>query len=274
MASASAAPGSIVSLWRYPVKSMQGEELNATPLGEGGLLGDRAFALIDAETGKIASAKNPKKWPHLFDFRARYVTGPNDSVAGKTVRITLPDGTEVLSVHSGLDELLSGVIGRAVHLQAAAPEQPALEEYWPDVDGLPHRDAVTTENMPPGGFFDCAPVHVLTTATLERLRQLYPDGRFEARRFRPNVVVALTGGEKAFAENDWIGRTLLLGDTVRLRITIPCPRCVMTTLAQADLPHDLGILRAAVANNDGHVGVYARVERGGTVRRGDAVRLE
>ncbi len=126
--------------------------------------------------------------------------------------------------------------------------------------------------MPPGTFFDAAAVHVLTTATIDRLRELYPDGRFEPRRFRPNVIV--TTDAPGFVENDWVGRGLLLGDDVRLEITGPCPRCVMTTLPQADLPKDPGILRAAAKHNGANVGVYASVVRGGTVRRGDPVRLE
>jgi len=114
-------------------------------------------------------------------------------------------------------------------------------------------------------------VHLLTTSTLDRLRELYPQGRFEARRFRPNIVVAPASAEKNFVENDWIGHTLTIGDGVRLNITGPCSRCVMTTLSQGDLPKDPGILRTAAQHNQVNVGVYAAVERGGTIRRGDLV---
>ena len=116
-------------------------------------------------------------------------------------------------------------------------------------------------------------VHLFTTSTIDRLRQLYPQGRFEARRFRPNIVVATGGEDAGFVENDWIGRTVMIGDTVRLIITEPCPRCVMITLPQGDLPKDSGILRTAAQNNGVNVGVYASVLRGGTIRRGDAVVL-
>ena len=265
--------GSVVSLWRYPVKSMQGEELNATAVTDRGLLGDRAFALVDATDGKVASAKNPRKWPSLFDFRAAFAEPPRGEPL-PPVRITLPDGSHVTSGQADLDRVLSAALGRGVSLRGAAPAAPVLEEYWPDMEGLAHRDAVTDEGMPAGTFFDLATVHLLTTATIDRLRELYPQGRFEVRRFRPNVVVALTSGEKGFVEDGWVGRTLALGDEVRLRVTGPCPRCVMTTLPQADLPRDPGILRAAAQHNQVHVGVYADVLRGGTLRRGDAVRLE
>lgn len=127
--------------------------------------------------------------------------------------------------------------------------------------------------MPPGTFFDLAIVHLLTTATIDRLRALYPQGRFEARRFRPNIVVATGPDHQGFVENDWIGHKLAIGDQVRLQITGPCPRCVMTTLAQGDLPSDPGILRTAARHNQVNVGVYADVIADGTIRRGDRVTL-
>jgi uncharacterized protein YcbX len=263
--------GTVVSLWRYPVKSMQGEELNASAVTDRGLLGDRALALVDAGDGKVASAKNPRKWPHLFDSRAAF-TGPVEPGALPAVRITLPDGRALSGEQADRDQVLSAALGRPVALRGSAAQAPVLEEYWPDIDGLPHRDAVTDEAMPQGAFFDLATVHLLTTATLDRLRELYPQGRFEARRFRPNIIVAC-GDQHGPVEQSWVGRTLALGDEVRLQITRPCGRCVMTTLAQADLPRDTGILRAAVQHTAGNVGVYASVLRGGTLRRGDAVRL-
>jgi uncharacterized protein YcbX len=278
--------GSVVSLWRYPVKSMLGEELNAVEVTDRGLLGDRAYALLDRSDGKVASAKNPRKWPQLFDFRAAFVEAPRSGAQIPPVRITLPDGTLLSSTETDVNQILSGVLKREVTLGAAErgrqeivestfpnPWMPKAEEYWPDMEGLDYRDTVTDFDLPEGTFFDCATVHVLTTATLERLRELYPQGRFEVRRFRPNVILQTANGVKDFVENGWIGHTLAIGNQVRLAVTGPCPRCVMTTLAQGDLPKDPGILRAAAQHNQVNVGVYASVVRGGTVRRGDAVRL-
>ncbi len=263
--------GVVGSLWRYPVKSMMGEELNASVVTERGLLGDRAHALVDPETGKVVSAKEPRKWARIFEFRAAYVEPPGGNGLSP-VRITLPDGTIVTSEQPDLEEVVSRGLGRQVTFARTAPEAPSLEEYWPDIEGLALRETVTDEAMPPGTFFDLAVVHALTTATIDRLRELYPEGRFEVRRFRPNLVVSTE--ERGFVENDWVGRTLAVGDEVRLEVTGPCPRCVMTTLPQGDLPKDPGILRAAAKHNGANVGVYASVTRGGTVRRGDPVRLE
>jgi hypothetical protein len=142
------------------------------------------------------------------------------------------------------------------------------------MEGLAHRETVTDEAMPAGTFFDLAVVHVLTTATIDRLREMYPQGRFEVRRFRPNIVVQPASAEKDFVENAWVAHTLVIGDDVRLNVTGPCPRCVMTTLPQGDLPRDPGILRTAAQHNQVNVGVYAAVLRGGMIRRGDPVRIE
>ncbi len=266
--------GSVVALWRYPVKSMLGEELNAADVTERGLLGDRAYALMDPSSGKVGSAKNPRKWPNLFDCRAAFVEPPRSGDGLPPVTITLPNGTVVTSEQRDLHRDLSTALGREVTLAASAPELPSLEEYWPDIEGLAHKETVTDESMPAGTFFDLATIHLLTTATIDRLRALYPQGRFEVRRFRPNIVVEAASGEQDFVENAWIGRTLAIGDEVRLSVTSPCPRCVMTTLPQGDLPRDPGILRTAAQHNGVNVGVYAAIVRGGRIRRGDTVELK
>jgi uncharacterized protein len=268
--------GSVVGLWRYPVKSMMGEELNAAEVGERGLVGDRQFAVVDASTGKVAGAKNPRKWGNFFDFRAAYVEPPKGGSKLPPVRLTLPDGTVVTSEQPNLGQVLSGALGREVALREAQGNGGSgakAEEYWPDMEGLDHRDTVTEWELPAGTFFDIAVVHLLTTATVERLRELYPDGRFEVRRFRPNIVVSTPRDQQGFVESDWIGRTVALGDEVRLRVTGPCPRCVMITLPQGDLPRDPGILRTAAQHAEANVGVYADVIAGGTIRRGDHITL-
>jgi hypothetical protein len=255
---------------------MMGEELNATEVTERGLLGDRAYALVDSSDEKVATAKNPRKWPSLFDFRATFIDPPRLGANVPPVRITLPDGTITTSQRSDRNEVLSKALNRTVTLNVTERGHQGsanAEEYWPEMEGLDHLDTVTDFALPEGTFFDCATVHLLTTATLGRLDQLYPKGRFEVPRFRPNIVVEPASGENSFVENAWIGRTLAIGDEVRLSITGPCGRCVMTTLAQAELPKDSGILRTAVEHNQGHVGVYAAVVRGGTIRRGDRLTL-
>src|SRR5579872_3105419 len=180
--------GAVAGLWRYPVKSMQGEGLDAVPVSERGFLGDRAYALIDKESGKIGSAKNPRKWPKLLDFRAVFREPPSPDRNPPAVRIDLPDGGGSVSSDSpDVNERLSRQFNRAVVLSSVPTEAPALEEYWPDIDGLAHRETVTDETIgmgaPPATFFDFAAVHLVTTATLRMLSCAYPQGRFDWRRF-------------------------------------------------------------------------------------------
>ena len=263
--------GKVVSIWRYPVKSMIGEELNSSYVTERGLIGDRVYALIDQQTGKVASAKNPGKWGKLFDFHAAFIDSPQTAENIPPVRITLPDGGQIFSNHGEIDRTLSKVLSREVSVMNSSLEKPSYEEYWPDIDGLAQRETVTDEAMPPQTFFDIAVIHLLTTSTIDRLRELYPEGRFEVRRFRPNIVVESASEEKDFIENSWVNMKLRIGEEIELKIIGPCTRCVMTTLPQGDLPKDLGILRTVAKYNQVHAGVYASVHRGGTIHRGDNI---
>src|SRR6476660_6871947 len=134
--------GSVVSLWRYPVKSMMGEELNASEVTDRGLLGDRAYAVVDSADGKAASAKNPRKWPNLFDFRAT-LAEPDTATTIAPVRIALPDGTFVKSDQNDLNEILSKALDREVTLQTAPGKPVAAEGFLLDMEGLSHRDTIT-----------------------------------------------------------------------------------------------------------------------------------
>jgi MOSC domain-containing protein len=271
--------GTEVSLWRHPVKSMLGEEINSSNITERGLIGDRTYAVVDKQTGKVASAKNPRKWGKLFDCRSIFVNSPSDGVNDiPPVRITFPDGIHISSDHQDdMDSCLSKVFNREVRLMKASDfEEPIYEEYWSDIDGLARRNQVTDEGMPSKTFFDIAVIHILTTSTINRLRELYPAGRFEVRRFRPNIVVESGYKEKKndFIENSWVGKKMRIGKHIVLNVTAPCTRCVMITLPQGDLPRDLGILSTVARYNQVHVGVYASVERGGIIHRGDTIRIE
>jgi uncharacterized protein len=277
--------GSAVGIWRYPVKSMQGEELTAVDVTENGLLGDRAYALIETGTGKVVSAKNPRKWPGLLEFSATFSEPLRPNGVLPPVRLQLPDGTVIPSDDGGCNARISAVFRREVVIRSTPPQAPALEEYWPDIDGLPNRETVTDETIsagtPAASFFDFSAIHVLTTSTLGALARAYPAGRFDRRRFRPNILIETE--EDGFPENSWVGRKIGLGDEVVFEVLIPCPRCVMTTLPQRDLALDPGILRTAARQNNvlieplnqkmPSVGAYAKVIRGGQVRQGDTVKL-
>ena len=264
--------GRVALVRRYPVKSMQGEDLETVEVTDRGLLGDRAYALLDEQTGKIVSAKNPRVWPGVLDNRARFLSPPTSTAGMPAARIRFAEGQAVSTDEPDIDSRLSKRLGRPVKLLRAAVAGAVAEGYWPDHDWLPERDTVFEFPLPPGTFFDGASVHLLTTATLRRLRALLPTSEVAVERFRPNFVVETDDSDDGFVENAWIGRRIAIGNAI-LRVGGPCPRCVMTTLAQVDIPKDSDILRTAVRENAGNVGVYASVERGGTIRKGDAVSL-
>lgn len=266
--------GSIKSLWRYPVKSMLGEELEASAVTMQGLLGDRAYALLDVASGKIASAKHPKKWAKLLDFRAAFTAAPQPHEPIPPVRIGLPNGTSITTETPAANTLLSTALGQSVEILASAPEVASIDHYWPSVEGTAHQEVMTQIVMPPKTFFDACLVHGITTATLARLQALYPDGQFDPRRFRPNLVIEPASPDSTFLENDWVGGILAIGETVRLQIDTTCPRCVVTTLAQSELPNDLAILRTTARYNGVIAGIRMSVLQGGTIHCNDPIWLE
>jgi uncharacterized protein len=265
--------GSVGALWRYPVKSMVGERLQSVVVTERGILGDRAYALVDRLTGNVASAKNPRKWGFLLECKARFDEPVETDASLPPAIITLPDGTCLETDQPAACELLSRVLGREVSIAYDGTEKPMVEKYWPDVNSLDYRNELTEEAIVENSFFDGDPVHLLTTASLSALTALYPSGYFDARRFRPNIVIYTEPEQRSFVENGWVGYTLAIGPQVRFHIKRPTRRCVITTLAQGELPRDLGILKTAAQHNAASVGVYAAVLRGGTITENDLVRL-
>ena len=264
--------GEVVALWRYPVKSMLGEALDAAEVTARGVLGDRAYAVVDPAEGRVGSVKIARKWGRLFECAATFVEEPRAGEKSPPVRITLPDGTTMASVEADVDRRLSAVFGREVRLASEPPPGLKIELTERGADPL-DPNAPTRDVVLPNPFFDLAALHLVTTGTLEHLSSLYPQGRWEARRFRPNLLVRTADGERGFVENGWIGQTLAIGDEVRIKVISPTVRCAMPTLPQADLPPDPGILRTAAQHNQSNVGAYAMVVQGGVARVGDAVRV-
>lgn len=285
--------GSLTEIWRFPVKSMQGEQLREVTLTERGLLGDRAYALIDAETGKVASAKSVKLFPDLLACRAAFVEPPRAGHDTPPVRIDLPNGRLVTSDSGDVDRALSAFCRREVRLARMAPDDFTIDQYYPDVEGADPgggRDTVVAQKLgaalfaslgmespvPAGAFFDVYPLSVMTTSTLGRLNELRPQSRFEQRRFRMNLIVRTE--QPGFVENGWVGHQFRCGNGARINVALLDPRCVMTTLAQEGLPQDTDVLRTLVRHNKMQVGdlgqfpcagVYAVVAAAGTVRTGD-----
>lgn len=282
--------GRVIELWRFPVKSMQGEPLEQAAITEGGLPGDRAYGLVDVETGTVASAKSVRLFADLMMCRAAFLGAPRVACEAPPVRIDLPNGRSVRSDSDAADRALSAYFGRQVRLVRAAPGVRTADQYQPAAGDVASagRRAMTAEMkadaadspVPAGAFRDVYPMSVLTTSTLERLNELRPESCFDSRRFRMNLIVET--GQPGFIENDWIGRELAFGDGARLSVAARDPRCIMTTLPQGNLSRDPDILRTIARYNRVQVapsgerpcaGVYASVIAPGTIRADEHVAL-
>ncbi len=256
----------VAGLWRYPVKSIRGEPLAACEVGARGLAGDRRFAIVDAATGKVASAKHPRKWGALLAASAR--------ARGDVVEVELPGGGVVRTDDPLAADALSAYLGRDVRISDTPAAGASAERITSEVDDHPGElgEFALGQGAPAGTFFDFGPVHLVTTSTLAAL------GDPDARRFRPNLVIE--SDEVGFVEDAWIGKTLAIAD-VRLLVVVATPRCVIPTLAHGALPTDAPLLRtiarAHLVAVQGHaqpcVGVYAIVVTAGRIQVGDAVEI-
>jgi MOSC domain-containing protein len=272
--------GTVASIHRFPVKSMQGESLDEVELGADGMVGDRTWALRDVETAKLASAKRPRPWGALLECRA---TG-----AGDDVNISLPTGEDFHVHDAGLPLALEALLGRTVAVEASEhAQQGTYDSEWPDIDGV---DLVGDVELPTNltgegtSFIDLGILHVLTTTSIATLAAADRGLHLDVRRFRPSLLLE-TPGLDGFPENDdWAGATLRVGrgdDAVEIEIGDPAPRCVMTTLAQPQLPRQPAILQTIARinrrkNDSGSfacLGAYATVARPGVVRTGDEVTI-
>ncbi|MEQ9519220.1 MAG: MOSC domain-containing protein [Parvibaculum sp.] len=284
----------IKEIWRYPVKSMQGEKLQGALLTPGGIPLDRGWAVRDEKTQTIAGAKKIKT---LLNCEARYLMGTN---AGSVphVEITLPDGTTLRTDDTLVHEKLSDALGTAVTLWPLQPasdtdhyrtkEKPAdamaalratfaLEpgEPLPDFSKFPAEllAELTEFASPRGTYFDAFPLDMLTEASLRHLQTLAPDADLDIRRFRPNILLSDDQNMTSLAETGWVGQTVTLGST-KIHVDMECPRCIMTTLAQQDLPRDAAIMRAMVAQTKQNLSVYCTVKTGGQITVGDRLNLD
>lgn len=273
-AARAAVPMRVEALLRYPVKSMLGETLDRLAVDEHGAQGDRRLALVDDETGHVASAKNPRLWRDLLTCTAR--------ADASGVRISLPDGMDVAADDPGVDELISRLTRRRVRLIARRPDGATLVRPDPEqllergldaeVDGRILRISAAT---PGHSFTDEAPLHAITTATLQHIG-------VEALRYRPNLVIATPPGYPPYAENDWAGSEITVGEA-RLRVLTATSRCVVPTLEHGRLPRAPHALRIPAAENrldtGGHgpqpcAGAYLAVLAEGVITVGDPVTVE
>lgn len=243
----------VAGLWRYPVKSMGGQALESVHVGATGLPGDRGLAIRVLADDRILSAKRE---PRLLSASARLDAGD--------VVIALPDGRELTAGADGTDAALSAWLGREVRV--VAPEAGAVAIFELDLDPDDATPVVDLQT-PPGSFMDSrSSLHLVTTASLAAAAELDPSSSWDARRFRPNVLLETEAD--GFAEDAWVGADLALGEAV-IWVRKPTERCVLATREQPGLPREPAVLRALHRGHDGALGVYANPVRSGRVAVGD-----
>jgi MOSC domain-containing protein len=245
----------VMELWRYPVKSLQGERLTAVNVEADGLAGDRRWGIRDEATGRVLTGRRE---PRLLEAAATLGGG------GEPM-IVLPGGSVLDGPGKVTDAALGDWLDRSVRLVPANRDHGDRAEFFADAtdDGS---EAIEW-TMPPGRFVDAMALLVLTTASLRAGAARYPDGEWNVRRFRPNILLEAAG--ESWAEDAWCGRAVRIGD-VELLPRQPCIRCTMVTRGQAGLRRDLDIYRTLAHEHDGNLGVWTAVRTGGTLSEGQA----
>ncbi len=262
------------SVYRYPVKSMLGERLPELWVDEEGALGDRRLALIDDATGRIASAKQARLWRNLLHCSA--------SLGPSGVTIEMPGSGGIPATAASINAQLSQLLGRPVHLIDRRPVGATIERADPDqvldrgLDAEVDAPLLELAKATSGhSFTDFAPLHAITTATLDHIDA-------DAARYRPNIVIATPPDFPVYAENDWTGCILRIGDA-ELRVMGPTPRCAIPTLEHGSLPKAPHALRLLAAENRVNAfdfgvlacaGTYLQVVTAGMIRSGERVHIE
>jgi MOSC domain-containing protein len=257
----------VAECWRFPVKSLQGAPVERVEVGDLGIRGDRAWALVDPASGHTLSAKTV---PALLDA---FATADGDG-DGDGVTIALPDGTRLVAGAAGTDDALSAWLGRAVALRRPAPGPSSYEMTFDPPDDTAERFEIPS---PDGTFLDLAALHLLTTNSLDACAREHPGSVWDRRRFRPNVL-ATAGTSEDFPEDAWVGRTVRIGGA-SFDVLMRTVRCAMPLRAQpphpdgAALARDVDVYRAMNAQHENHLGIYASVREPGPIAVGDAITL-
>lgn len=244
-------------IMRYPIKSMQGENVSSAEIEQDGVRGDRCWGIRDETTGKILTARRA---PELL-FASALLT-PDGAP-----EIKLPSGVTCHGSGAETDATLSEWLGKQVRLVRSVGTPPGRAEYF--ADATDDASQAIEWTMPAGRFVDALPLLVLTTASLRTARALYPDGDWELRRFRPNLVVDADGD--GWIEDAWCGRATVRIGAVELQPQQPCIRCTMVTRPQPGLHEDRQIFRTLARSHHGQFGAWTAVTTGGTIHVGDQI---
>ncbi|MET7993317.1 MOSC N-terminal beta barrel domain-containing protein [Amycolatopsis sp. NPDC005232] len=225
--------GVVERLWRYPIKSTGGERLDHVVVESRGFAGDRGWAVRDAD-GKFGSGKNTRRFrrmPGLLLLGSRCPEGLGEPRPLDPAGQPVTDSEAFLRAYLRRDDVVLAREGEVSH-------------------------------------FDELPLSVLTTATLDWARRALPGVAVDERRFRPNILVRTPPGTAPFVEDEWLGKTAVLGGGTLIEFVRSSERCVMVDEAQPDLPRSSQVLKTIAAVHDNRLGALARVLTSGRVALG------
>ncbi|THV17364.1 MOSC domain-containing protein [Rhizobium rhizophilum] len=237
--------GRVREVWRYPVSSLGGEPLASITVSPEGVEGDRRFALFDPDSGLAAAPEKETRWrPALFVTASQPATG--------LPVLRFADSAEYALDDDALPDRLAEHFGFPVAVGIFGEED--------------LRFPVVSNRYKP------APLHLVTTASLNALAETARLPPLDARRFRPSVLIETEEGE-GFLENGWVDHVVRIGDT-DMRVTEASRRCGMTLVAQPGLSEEPDVLRGIMRHNKRNLGVYATPAKGVTISVGDPVYAE
>ncbi|OUS24762.1 hypothetical protein A9Q99_23495 [Gammaproteobacteria bacterium 45_16_T64] len=280
--------GTVKEVWRYPVKSMQGQKIPHSQIAKFGVIGDRGWAVKDDDVGEI---RGVRKLPKLLNYSAAYVTEPSATMI-PPVRITHPTGELSDVIDTEHQAAMSEYLKKPVSLWPLQPKSNVghyrlaemanskdLRNQFgtdtnPDISSISLKLLLELSVFatPLGRYYDAYPLHLLTTASLVEMANCEPKGDFDARRFRPNIVIDSGDDQQGFVEFGWTGGVLAIGDTL-IKCETRTVRCSMPAQPQPGLSKNAAVVKSLVANTDRHLGIYATVIREGRIKEGDDVVL-
>jgi uncharacterized protein YcbX len=243
----------VAELWRYPVKSMQGERVDRIDIGPGGTAGDRRLAVVDPAARKVLSAK---RYADLLLAAAR--------TEGDGIVIALPTGVELAADDPEVHAALSEWLGMEVRL-----EPPPTDAVFPMemYSGMSDESTPLFDwGGPAGTWLDLADAHFLTTASLRAAAALHPEGDWDVRRFRPMALI--DSDEEGFVEDDW--KSVSLG-SAEAKVIMQTPRCSMPSRAQPGIDRDMKIGTTIRDGHNNNLGVYCEITKAGSIAVGDRV---
>jgi len=255
--------GKVESLWRYPVKSMRGEELDELFAGYAGVYGDRVFAFVSSASPKGFPFFTGRDQRQMIRYHARF---RNPEKAARPINLVEAESSGANPISANASELMIEV--ETPDGKTIAIDDPALiDNLRANIDGKHELKLLRSDKA----ITDCRPLSIFAVQSAKKLGE-ETGTNVDKRRFRANVYVDLTNAA-GFAEDQFVGKTLRIGSKVVVSVLDRDPRCMMITLDPDTAEKTPAILKQVAQAHEGMAGVYGAVLMEGMIRKGDSVEL-